>query len=167
MHDLDKIDLAILDTLQNDGRLTVVELARRVNLSATPCTLRLRRLEREGYIDGYHAHLNPEKLNRSLLVFVHVTLKATGEEMLAGFNEAICEIPEVLECHMVGGGFDYLLKLRLDDMKHYRSLLGGVIAGLEMVESTHSYFVMEPVKETTALAIRQPAGWFGVQSRHR
>ena len=150
---LDRIDLAIMNALQKNARLSMVELARAVNLSPTPCTLRLRRLEKDGFIAGYHATLNGEKLGHDLLVFLQVTLKATGEDVLEAFNRAIRPVPEVLECHMVGGGFDYLLKVRVSDMQTFRNLLGGVIANLPMVESSHSYFVMEQVKETSALPI--------------
>ena len=150
---LDSTDLAILDALQAEALLPVVELAKRVNLSPTPSTLRLRRLEQEGVVQGYHARLNPAALGQALLVFVTVQLKSTDEGSLIAFNRAIRPVPQVLECHMVGGGFDYLLKVRVSDMQEYRDLLGGVIGALPMVENTHSYFVMEEVKETTLLPI--------------
>lgn len=148
---LDSIDLALLNTLQSDGRLPVVELAKRVNLSATPCTLRMRKLEQDGVILGYHARLNPEALGQALMVFVTVSLKATDEATLKAFNAAVRPVPQILECHMVGGGFDYLLKIRVRSMADYRDILGGVIGALPMVESTHSYFVMEEVKESPLL----------------
>ena len=153
---LDPIDLAMLEALQSEARLTVVELAKRVNLSATPSTLRLRRLEQEGVIQGYHARLNPAALGQALLVFVTVQLKSTDETSLIAFNRAIRPVPQVLECHMVGGGFDYLLKVRVGNMQEYRDLLGGVIGALPMVENTHSYFVMEEVKETSLLPLTRP-----------
>lgn len=150
---LDSIDLALLDALQSDGRQAVVDLAKRVHLSPTPCTLRIRRLEQDGVIAGYHARLDPKALSRALLVFVTVSLKATDEATLKAFNAAVKPVKPVLECHMVGGGFDYLLKIRVSDMAEYRDILGGVIGALPMVESTHSYFVMEEVKETAMLPI--------------
>lgn len=150
---LDSIDLALLDALQGDGRQAVVDLAKRVHLSPTPCTLRIRRLEQDGVIAGYHARLDPKALSRALLVFVTVSLKATDEATLKAFNAAVKPVKPVLECHMVGGGFDYLLKIRVSDMAEYRDILGGVIGALPMVESTHSYFVMEEVKETAMLPI--------------
>ena len=153
---LDQTDLAILTALQAEGRLPVVELAKRVNLSATPCTLRMRRLEREGYISGYHARLDPRRLGRALLVFVQVKLKSTDEVSLAEFNRAIRPVEQVLECHLVGGGYDYLLKLRVADMQAYREILGGVIGTLPVVENTHSFFVMEEVKESTTLPLPKP-----------
>lgn len=153
---LDQTDIAMLNALQAEARLPVVELAKRVNLSATPATLRLRRLEQEGVIHGYHARLSPAALGQALLVFVTVQLKSTDEASLVAFNRAIKPVPQVLECHMVGGGFDYLLKVRVRDMQEYRDLLGGVIGALPMVENTHSYFVMEEVKETALLPLNRP-----------
>jgi Lrp/AsnC family leucine-responsive transcriptional regulator len=148
---LDSIDLSILATLQDNARLSVVELAKRVNLSPTPCTLRLRRLENAGIISGYHARLNPKALGHALMVFVTVSLKSTDEATLKAFNTAVRPVKQILECHMVGGGFDYLLKIRVRDMGEYRAILGGVLGAMPMVESTHSYFVMEEVKEEPRL----------------
>lgn len=153
---LDSIDFALLDALQNQGRLPVVELAKRINLSPTPCTLRMRKLEQDGVISGYHARLNPAVLGQALLVFVTVSLKATDEATLKAFNAAVRPVKQILECHMVGGGFDYLIKIRVRDMAEYRDILGGVIGALPMVESTHSYFVMEEVKESALLPIPKP-----------
>jgi Lrp/AsnC family leucine-responsive transcriptional regulator len=148
---LDSVDLAILAALQDNARLAVVDLARLVNLSPTPCTLRLRRLEKDGIISGYHARLNPRALGHALMVFVTVSLKSTDEATLKAFNSAVRPVKQILECHMVGGGFDYLLKIRVRDMGEYRAILGGVLGALPMVESTHSYFVMEEVKEEPIL----------------
>ncbi len=150
---LDFIDLQLLTTLQNEGRIPVVELAKKVNLSATPCTLRMRRLEQEGVITGYHARINPVALNQALMVFVTVSLKATDEASLKAFNAAVKPVKQILECHMLGGGFDYLLKIRVRDMPEYREILGSIIGALPMIESTHSYFVMEQVKESPLLPI--------------
>jgi Lrp/AsnC family leucine-responsive transcriptional regulator len=150
---LDSTDLAILAALQDNARIPVVELARRVNLSPTPCTLRIRRLEQDGVITGYHARLDPRALGHALMVFVTVSLKSTDEKTLRAFNAAVKPVKQILECHMVGGGFDYLLKLRVRDMGEYRDILGGVLGALPMVESTHSYFVMEEVKELASLPI--------------
>jgi Lrp/AsnC family leucine-responsive transcriptional regulator len=150
---LDFIDLQLLTTLQNEGRIPVVELAKKVNLSATPCTLRMRRLEQEGVIVGYHARINPVALNQALMVFVTVSLKATDEASLKAFNAAVKPVKQILECHMLGGGFDYLLKIRVRDMPEYREILGSIIGTLPMIESTHSYFVMEQVKESPLLPI--------------
>jgi Lrp/AsnC family leucine-responsive transcriptional regulator len=145
--------MQLLDALQSDGRMAVVDLSRRVNLSPTPCTLRMRRLEQDGVILGYHARLNPQALDQALMVFVTVKLRATDEATLKAFNMAVRPVRQILECHMLGGGFDYLLKIRVRDMTEYREILGGVIGALPMVESTHSYFVMEQVKESPLLPI--------------
>ena len=150
---LDLIDLAILGTLQDNARLPVVELARRVNLSPTPCTLRICRLEQLGVIMGYHARLDARALDQALMVFVTVTLKSTDEATLRAFNAAAKPVSQILECHMVGGGFDYLLKIRVQDMAEYRAILGGIIGALPMVKGTHSYFVMEEVKESPRLPL--------------
>jgi Lrp/AsnC family transcriptional regulator, leucine-responsive regulatory protein len=150
---LDNVDLLLLDHLQNDGRLPVVELSKRVNLSPTPCTLRIRRFEQEGIIKGYHARIDPAAMGQALMVFVTVKLRATDEATLENFNAAVKPVKQILECHMVGGGFDYLIKIRVRDMSEYREILGGVIGTLPMVEGTHSYFVMEEVKESPLLPI--------------
>jgi Lrp/AsnC family transcriptional regulator, leucine-responsive regulatory protein len=153
MVELDFVDYQLLDALQGDGRVAVTELSKQVNLSATPCTLRMRKLEQSGVIQGYHARVSPAALQLSLLVFVTVKLRATDEATLRAFNAAVKPVRQILECHMTGGGFDYLLKLRVKDMAEYRQILGGVIGEMSMVEGTHSYFVMEEVKETTLLPI--------------
>lgn len=150
---LDRIDFKILRVLQADGRISNVDLAKAVGLSPTPCLERVRRLEREGYIQEYRAILNPEKLNAALIAFVEVTLERTTTADLDRFNAAIRALDEVLECHMVGGGFDYLVKIRLPDMGHYRRFLGEKLAAIAGVSQTHTYVVMEEVKSTTALPI--------------
>jgi Lrp/AsnC family transcriptional regulator, leucine-responsive regulatory protein len=155
MVELDAIDHKLLDVLQRDGRMAVTELSKHVNLSATPCTLRMRKLEQSGVIQGYRAHISPAAIGMSLLVFVTVKLRATDEATLRGFNAAVKPVKQILECHMTGGGFDYLLKLRVKDMVEYRQILGGVLGELPMIEGTHSYFVMEEVKETTVMPIPQ------------
>lgn len=150
---LDRIDHNILRVLQADGRISNVDLARAVGLSPTPCLERVRRLERECYILGYRAILDPEKLNASLIAFVEVTLERTTTADLDRFNAAILRLDEVMECHMVGGGFDYLVKIRLPDMGHYRRFLGEKLAAIPGVSQTHTYVVMEEVKAKTALPI--------------
>jgi Lrp/AsnC family transcriptional regulator, leucine-responsive regulatory protein len=150
---LDFIDLQLLETLQSEGRIPVVDLAKKVNLSATPCTLRMRKLEQDGVITGYHARINPAALNQALMVFVTVSLKSTDEASLKAFNAAVKPVKQILECHMLGGGFDYLLKMRVRDMPEYREIFGSIIGALPMIENTHSYFVMEHVKESPHLPI--------------
>lgn len=150
---LDRIDRKILRALQADGRLSNVELARRVNLSPTPCLERVRRLERVGYIRGYRADLAPDKLGAGLLVFVQVILDRTTPDVFEQFREAAAALPEVIECHMVAGGFDYLLKVRVRDMPAYRHFLGERLTALGGVAQTHTYVVMEEVKSDAPLPV--------------
>ncbi|MCZ4279381.1 Lrp/AsnC ligand binding domain-containing protein [Kiloniella laminariae] len=151
---LDRIDRNILRVLQEDGRISNVELARRVNLSPTPCLERVRRLEQSNYIKGYMATLNPAKINVNLLVFVQITLEKTTSAFFEEFKTTIMQIPEVLECHMVSGGFDYLIKVRAADMTEYRGILGDKLAAAPGVSQTHSYVVMEEVKNTNILHVK-------------
>ncbi len=151
---LDMHDLKILDVLQTTGRISVSDLARQINLSSTPCAQRLRKLEMQGFISGYKAVVVAEAVGLDLLVFIQVTLKETDETTLRAFNTAIGRVPDVLECHMVGGDFDYLLKVRVAGMTDYRRLLGSEIGSLPMVQGTHSYFVMEEVKEGAPLPLK-------------
>lgn len=150
---LDDRDIAILRELQANARITNAELARRVHLSPTPCLERVKRLEVEGYIDRYVALLNPKKLNAGLIVFVEVTLDKTSEEGFEAFADGIMAIPEVMECHMVAGGFDYLLKIRVSDMDEYRRLLGRDLAAMPSVAQTHTYVVMEQIKESVSFPL--------------
>ena len=115
MRKLDRIDRMILDILQRDGRIAISELAARVNLSTTPCSERVKRLEREGIIMGYYARLNPEMLERSLLVFLEIKLSAKSGDVFDQVARNLTEIPEVLECHLISGDFDYLVKARLKE----------------------------------------------------
>lgn len=150
---LDLVDRMILRQLQANARLSNVELSRRVNLSPTPCLERVRRLEREGYISDYVALLEPSKLGSGLLIFVEVTLDRTTEKAFGHFKESVLGLPEVLECHMVAGGFDYLVKVRVSDMEEYRQFLGERLAELPGVRQTHTYVVMEEVKSTTFIRV--------------
>lgn len=156
--DIDRLDARILALLQQDGRLSFAELARRVHLSATPCVERVRRLERLGYIVAYAAHLDPQRLGARLLAFVEIRLDRTTPEVFDRFKRAVMELPEAQECHMVAGGFDYLVKLRVSDMEAYRRILGERITALPGVEQTHTYFVMEEVKSTHAVAVPRESG---------
>ncbi len=150
---LDRIDRQILRKLQSDGRLSLTALAEEVHLTVSPCLERVRRLEHEGYIRGYAALLDPEKLGRPLLAFVEVRLDRTTPDIFDRFKSAISGIDEVLECHMVAGGFDYLIKIRVQDMAAYRRFLGTRLTALPGVTQTHTYVVMEEVKATHALTI--------------
>ncbi|GGY10827.1 winged helix-turn-helix transcriptional regulator [Paludibacterium paludis] len=150
---LDKLDLKILRLLQSHGRISMTELAERIGLSTTPCTERVRRLEREGVIEGYYARLNPQAMGAQLLVFVEIKLSAKSGDIFDAFRRDVCNIPEILECHLVSGEFDYLIKARLPDMSMYRKLLGEILLQLPAANESRSYVVMEEVKETLQLPI--------------
>jgi Lrp/AsnC family transcriptional regulator, leucine-responsive regulatory protein len=150
---LDKIDLKILNALQFDGRISNLKLAEAVALSPTAVLARTQRLQREGYILGYEARLNPAKLGRGLMVFVEVLLERTTPQVFEQFKAAAQARPEILECHMVAGGFDYLLKTRVRDMAAYREFAGNALWQLPGVRETRTYAVMEEVKETTRLVL--------------
>lgn len=149
---LDRTDRRILALLQADGRLSVAELARRVHLSATPCLERLRRLERDGYIRGYSAELDPARLGAGLIAFVEILLDRTTPDVFNRFKDAVLSLEPVQECHMVAGGFDYLLKVRVADMAAYRGFLEQ-LAAIPGVQQTHTYVVMEEVKSTRAIPL--------------
>lgn len=151
---LDKISKKILSELQNDGRISNVELATRVNLSPAACLERVRKLQEGGYILGYTTQLNPHLLDVALLVFIEVVLDRTTADVFEAFKRGVQAIPEVLECHMVAGGFDYLVKARVKDMNAYRDFLGKSLLQLNGVRETHTYAVMEEVKNTTNLPIQ-------------
>ncbi|VVT10442.1 Lrp/AsnC ligand binding domain-containing protein [Rhizobium sp. EC-SD404] len=153
MKDLDRIDRKILRSLQVDGRLTNTELADRIALSPTATAERVKRLTREGYIEGYGARLSPAKLGRTLLVFVEVKLDRTTPDVFDAFAKAVKTSDDVMECHMVAGGFDYLVKARVAGMDAYRTFLSDVILSLPGVRETHTYAVMEEVKTTGHLPV--------------
>ena len=150
---LDSFDRKILDCLQDDADMALVEVARRVGLSTTPCTERVRRLEREGIIMGYNARLNPQHLKGSLLVFVEISLDYKSGDTFEEFRRAVLKLPHVLECHLVSGDFDYLVKARISEMASYRKLLGDILLKLPHVRESKSYIVMEEVKESLNLPI--------------
>lgn len=150
---LDLIDQKILNRLQANGRTSNVDLAEEVGLSPTPCLERVRRLERDGLIKDYVALLDPERLEASLVAFIEISLDRTTPDVFEKFRAAIIPLEQVQECHMVAGGFDYLLKVRAADMKAYRSFLGDILAAMPGVRQTHTYVVMEEVKSTHRLAI--------------
>ena len=151
--DLDRIDLKILDALQLDGRISNLKLSETVALSPTAVLARVQRLTKEGYILGYEARLNPLKLGAGLMVFVEVLLDRTTPNVFDAFKAAAQVRPEIMECHMVAGGFDYLLKTRMLDMNAYREFAGTVLWQLPGVRETRTYAVMEEVKNTTRLSL--------------
>ena len=151
--DLDRIDLKILNALQQDGRSSNLKLADVVSLSPTAVLARVQRLTREGFILGYEARLNPLKLGAGLMVFVEVLLDRTTPHVFEAFRAAVQVRSEIMECHMVAGGFDYLLKTRMADMNAYREFAGSVLWQLPGVRETRTYAVMEEVKNSTHLPL--------------
>ena len=145
--ELDKIDRKILAELQKDGRVTMTALAARVGLSNSPCQQRVRRLEADGYILGYTALVDLARLDAGHVAFVQVTLSDTTTPSLDAFNTAVRRLPEVEQCHMIAGGFDYLLKVRTADIRAYRRTLGESLSSLPHVSHTSTYVVMESVKD--------------------
>lgn len=144
---LDQNDRRILNVLSIDGRMAVTELAKKVGMSKTPCGVRLKRLVADGFILGFRAVLNPAKLDMNHVAFVEVRLRDTTEKALKAFNEAIQDVTEVEQCHMIAGPFDYLLKVRTRDIADYRRVLGEKLTALPHVASSSTYVMMEAVKE--------------------
>ena len=151
--ELDRTDRRILALLQQDGRMTNAKLAEAVHMSPTATLIRVRRLTTEGYILGYRARLNPLKLGTGMLVFVEVLLDRTTPNVLEEFKQAVKARPEVVECHLVAGGFDYLIKLRAADMSDYRDIAARVLWQLPGVRETRTYAVMEEVKNSDDLHV--------------
>jgi len=149
---LDKIDKQILRELQSNARISNKDLSKRIHLSPSPCLDRVKRLEKEGFIDGFVGHLNAEKLGYDMFAYVTVTLDKSTNNAFKLFQREIVDFKEVIECDMVAGGFDYWLKLCLRNMKHYRAILG-VISELPGVSQTHTYIVIENVKKNTGLNV--------------
>jgi Lrp/AsnC family leucine-responsive transcriptional regulator len=154
---LDKLDRKILRLLQLDGRMSMKDLAEQIGLSITPTTERVKRMERDGVISGYHARLSPAALGATLLVFVEITLNQKSASHFEQFRREVLRIPEVQECHLVSGDFDYLIKARIHEMAEYRKLLGDMLLNLPGAAQSKSYVVMEEIKETLILST-EPAG---------
>lgn len=147
IRELDQFDRRILEVLAEDGRISVTDLSARVGLTKTPCQSRMKRLIDEGFIEGFRAILNPAKLGLDHVAFAEVKLSDTRERALAEFNAAIRRIPEVEECHMIAGRFDYLIKVRTANIRRYREVLGEKISSLPHVASSSTSVAMEAVKE--------------------
>ena len=145
---LDAFDRKILEAVSRDGRLPVTELAKRVGLSKSPCQARLKRLIADGFIVGFRALLDPAKLGLEHVAFVEVKLNNTSEKALGAFNKAVRQIPEVEQCHMIAGAFDYLLKVRTRDIRRYRAVLGEKITALPHVGGTSTHVSMQSVIDT-------------------
>lgn len=145
---LDRYDRQILDILSKDGRAPVTDIARRVGLSKSPCQARIKRMRDNGVILGFRAVIDPAKLRLEHVAFVEVKLSDTSEKALSAFNAAVQGLPEVEQCHMIAGAFDYLLKIRTTDMKSYRAVLGEKVSALPHVANTSTHVSMEAVKDT-------------------
>ncbi|KAB2858555.1 MAG: Lrp/AsnC family transcriptional regulator [Sphingopyxis terrae] len=148
MVDLDEFDRKIIAILGRDGRMTYTELAQRVGLSKTPCQQRVKRLVDSGLITGFRAIVDPAKLGLDHVAFTEVKLSDTREEALRRFNDAVRQIPEVEECHMIASSFDYLLKVRTPDIRRYRIVLGEKSSSLPHVASTSTFVAMETICES-------------------
>ncbi|MDV7341405.1 Lrp/AsnC ligand binding domain-containing protein [Terasakiella sp. A23] len=146
---LDNVDKGILNELQENGRSSIVDLAERVHLTKTPCSERVKRLEREGFVRKYSAVLDPDMVQRGQVTLVQVSLSKTSENALPEFNRAVKKLPEVQGCYLIAGNFDYLLKVRTRDISHFRDVFEDKISKLPSVMQTHSFAVMETVKEST------------------
>ncbi len=144
---LDRIDRSILNELLRNARIPMVELGQKVGLSKTPVAARVRRLEAEGVITGYRVELSASRLGLEHVAFIEVRLSDTREQALKAFNKAVREIPEVEECHMIAGGFDYLVKVRTQDIREYRRVLSEGISCLPHVAATSTYVSMESVRD--------------------
>ncbi|MBE2896113.1 leucine-responsive transcriptional regulator Lrp [Pasteurellaceae bacterium HPA106] len=151
---LDATDIKILQELQQNGKISNIDLSKKVGLSPTPCLERVRRLERQGIIMGYRALLNPELLDSPLLVIVEITLVRGKPDVFEEFNQAVQKLDEIQECFLVSGDFDYLLKTRVPDMAAYRQLLGTTLLRLPGVNDTRTYVVMEEVKKSNLIQIK-------------
>ncbi|AKU21507.1 MULTISPECIES: Lrp/AsnC ligand binding domain-containing protein [unclassified Massilia] len=149
---LDKLDRKILRILQEDGRISMKDLSEQVGLSITPAIERVKRMERDGVITGYHARISPPALGATLLVFVEITLNQKSALVFEQFRREVLRIPEVQECHLVSGDFDYLIKARIREMAEYRKLLGDMLLNLPGAAQSKSYVVMEEIKETLVLS---------------
>ncbi|MEX0406497.1 Lrp/AsnC ligand binding domain-containing protein [Aquibium sp. LZ166] len=151
---LDRIDRNILAALTREGRLSMSELAQKVGLSKTPVQARVKRLEADGYIRGYAAMVDREKMGEGHVAFVQVKLSDTRSAALDAFNRAVLAVPEVEQCHMIASSFDYLLKVRTTDIANYRRVLGEKISALPHVSQTSTFVAMETVKDSWPRASR-------------
>lgn len=150
---IDETDRRLLRVLQDDGRITNQALAQICGMSPAACFDRVKRLRERGVITGYTALLDPEQLDQGLMIFIEVMLDRTTDDVFTAFSEHVRRVPQVLECHMVAGGFDYLLKVRVSNMSAYRTFLGDILTAMPGVRETRTYAVLEEVKLTTKLAL--------------
>ncbi len=153
MTEIDHIDRRILDALQRDGRKSNADLAEQVNLSASACHRRVQRLEKDGIIGGYVALLDPRKMGRRTTVFVEITLSGQADEVLDAFERAVERVPDVLECHLMAGSADYLLKVVAADTDDFAQIHRRHLAALPGVQTMQSSFALRTVRQTTALPL--------------
>ena len=151
---LDRTDIRILDILQKDGRISNIKLAEAVNLSPTAALARVQKLTKDGYILGYEAKLNSDMLNNSFVVFVEILLDKTTPNALEEFSDAVIHYSEIVECHMISGGFDFVVKIRCANMEEFRKISGQVLWQLPGVKETRSYPVMEVIKESLQIKLK-------------
>jgi len=151
---LDRIDRRILREMQNNGRISYVDLGKIVGLSTSPCLERVRRLEKQGYIQSYTANLNPDLLGSGLLVFVEINLTYRKADVFSEFKQAVAKWPQIQECHLVSGDFDYLLKIRIENIAVYRQLLGDILHTLPDVRESKTMVVMETAAETCKIDLQ-------------
>ncbi|MGN1376262.1 MAG: Lrp/AsnC family transcriptional regulator [Prevotella sp.] len=143
---LDKVDLQILQTLQENSRLTTKELASRVSLSSTPVFERLKRLENNGYIKKYVAILDADKLNQGFIVFCKIKMSKLNRDIADDFTNVVRNMPQVTECYNISGSYDYLLKIHAPDMKYYKDFILNSLGRIENLDSIESVFVMDEIK---------------------
>lgn len=153
---LDRIDIRILELLQTDGKISNIKLAEMVNLSPTAALARVQKLTKEGFILGYEARLDPVLLNNAFVVFVEIVIDKTTPNVFEVFTDAIRQIPEIVECHMISGGFDFVVKIRCANMDEFRRISGQVLWQLPGIKETRSYPVMEVIKETQHIKLNRP-----------
>ena len=154
---LDRIDIRILELLQQDGKISNLKLAESVNLSPTAALARVQKLSKEGFIMGYEARLNPVLLNNGFVVFVEMLLDKTTPNVLEEFTFAVQQIPEIVECHMISGGFDFVVKIRCANMDEFRKISGQILWQLPGIKETRSYPVMEVIKESMQFKLKVPS----------
>ena len=153
MENIDAIDLAILNQLQNNSNINIKELASQINLTPTPVYERIKRLERDGYIMKYVALLDKQKLKKGMTVFCNVRLKEHAKNVGANFVKDIVALPEIIECYNIAGDYDFMLKILVEDMSSYQDFVMNKLSTIENIGNTQSVFVMGEIKHSTALAI--------------
>ncbi|MCU4304497.1 Lrp/AsnC family transcriptional regulator [Acinetobacter ursingii] len=147
---LDRIDRKILSALRQNGRLTIAQLSEQVGLSSSPCWTRLKRLETLKIIDGYTANINPKAIGIKDLFFIEITLERHDDEMLEQFSQALADIPEVIEAHLVTGEYDYLVKVAVKDAEHYERFLRKKLYSIKGIRHTRSTFALRPLKSANS-----------------